>query len=65
MVEVFAWLFAKLEQIRVGVANFHLRGLSAVLRSHGVEYERAAFVRQMGRGEQSMKRTMAVRAPGR
>jgi hypothetical protein len=65
LVEVFAWLFAKLEQIRVGVANFHLRGLSAVLRSHGVEYERAAFVRQMGRGEQSMKRTMAVRAPGR
>lgn len=59
LVEVFAWLFAKLEQIRVGVANFHLRSLSAVLRSHGVEYERAAFVRQVGRGEQRLEKTLS------
>jgi hypothetical protein len=58
VVEIFAWLFAKLEQIRVGVANFHLRSLSAVLRSHGVEYEQAAFVQQVMRGDQQLKYTL-------
>ena len=55
VVEIFAWLFAKLEQIRVGVANFHLRSLSAVLRSHGVEYEQAAFVQQVTKGDQQLR----------
>ena len=59
VVEIFAWLFAKLEQIRVGVANFHLRSLSAVLRSHGVEYEQVAFAQQLGRGDQTMQVTLA------
>jgi hypothetical protein len=59
VVEIFAWLFAKLEQIRVGVANFHLRSLSAVLRSHGVEYEQAAFAQQLNRGDQTMQLTLA------
>ena len=58
VVEIFAWLFAKLEQIRVGVANFHLRSLSAVLRSHGVEYEQAAFSQQLNRGDQGMELTL-------
>ena len=51
-------MFAKLEQIRVGVANFHLRSLSAVLRSHGVEYEQAAFAQQLSRGDQTMQVTL-------
>ena len=42
----------------MGVANFHLRSLSAVLRSHGVEYEQAAFSQQLNRGDQGMELTL-------
>ena len=58
MVDVFTWLFAKLEQIRVGVANYHLRSLSAVLRLHGVEYEQATFAHAVFKGDARLSRTL-------
>ena len=44
---------------QVGVANYHLRSLSSVLRSHGVEYEQAAFGRAVQRGDTQLTQTLA------